>query len=128
MTADSAKMIHIQWRRSGIGFSHKQKTLIRSLGFRRLNQVVERPDTAQTRGLVAHLAHLVEVVDMPQAPKWSSVPEYTLRPPDAASQKAADGEMSNPDSPGGAGSSSSSNANANTAELESTESAQAKNE
>jgi large subunit ribosomal protein L30 len=72
--------IHIKWIRSGIGFSHRQKAMIRALGFGRLNQVVERPDTPQTRGLVAALAHLVEVVEPPQQPKWAAVPEYAIRP------------------------------------------------
>jgi large subunit ribosomal protein L30 len=70
--------IRVKWVRSGIGFSHRQKVMIRSLGLSRLNQVVERPDTPQTRGLVAGLAHLVEIVTEPQQPAWASVPEYIV--------------------------------------------------
>jgi large subunit ribosomal protein L30 len=72
--------IYIKWMRSGIGFSRRQKGMIRALGYGHLNQVVERPDTPQTRGLVAALAHLVEVVEPPQQPTWASIPEYAIRP------------------------------------------------
>ena len=72
--------IYVKWVRSGIGFSQRQKDMIRSLGLTRLNQVVERPDTPQTRGLVAALAHLVGIVGKPEQPAWASVPEYVVRP------------------------------------------------
>jgi large subunit ribosomal protein L30 len=71
--------IYVKWVRSGIGFSHRQKGMIRSLGLTRLNQVVERPDTPQTRGLVGALAHLVAIVGKPEQPAWASVPEYVIR-------------------------------------------------
>lgn len=71
--------------RSGIGFSYRQKEMVRSLGLRRLNQVVERPDTPQIRGLVARIPHLVEVVPEPaKLTAWGLMPEYTLRPPEIA--------------------------------------------
>jgi large subunit ribosomal protein L30 len=72
--------IHIKWIRSGIGFSRKQKEVVRSIGLHRLNQVVERPDTTQFRGLVAKVCHLVEVVDPPAVPTWTQVPEYKITP------------------------------------------------
>lgn len=85
MATDKApRTIRIKWVRSGIGFSYRQKELIRSLGLRRLNQVAERPDTPQIRGLVAKIPHLVEIVSEPSEPAQLSVPEYTLRPPEAA--------------------------------------------
>lgn len=81
MLNEGPRTIHLRWVRSGIGFSHRQKEIVRSLGFRRLNEVLERPDTAPIRGLVAKVAHLVEIVDRPPvAPAWASIPEYTLRP------------------------------------------------
>ena len=70
--------IHIKWIRSGIGFSRKQKEVVRSIGLHRLNQVVERPDTAQFRGLVAKVCHLVDVVEAPAVPVWTQVPEYKI--------------------------------------------------
>ena len=45
----------------------------------RLNQVVERPDTPQIRGLVARMPHLVEVVSETAAVKLLG-PEYTIIP------------------------------------------------
>jgi large subunit ribosomal protein L30 len=84
VTDKAQRTIHIKWVRSGIGFAHRQKEMVRSLGLRRLNQVVRRPDTPQIRGLVARIPHLVMVVDEPSKPSaWVAVPEYTLRPPEA---------------------------------------------
>ncbi len=70
--------IHIKWVRSGIGFSRRQKEVVKSIGLGRLNQVVVRPDTAQMRGLVAKVPHLVQVVDPPETPAWINVPEYKI--------------------------------------------------
>jgi len=36
---------------------------IRGLGFRRMQQIVERPDTPSIRGMIAKVHHLVEVQD-----------------------------------------------------------------
>jgi large subunit ribosomal protein L30 len=80
LTVTDNHTIYVKWVRSGIGFSHRQKGMIRSLGLTRLNQVVERADTPQTRGLVGALAHLVAIVGKPEQPAWASVPEYVIRP------------------------------------------------
>ena len=72
--------IKIRWIRSGIAFNRKQSEVIRSLGLRRLQHVVERPDTPVVRGLIAKVAHLVEVVDAESRPARPSVPEYTIIP------------------------------------------------
>jgi large subunit ribosomal protein L30 len=62
-TQDSAaKKLKIKLVKSGIAFPEKQKKVIRGLGFRRLNQVVIRPDTPQTRGMIFKIRHLVEVL------------------------------------------------------------------
>jgi large subunit ribosomal protein L30 len=82
------KTIHIKWIRSGIGFPRRQKTMVRSLGLGRLNQVVERPDTPQIRGLVEAMPHLVEIVTPAAKPVWMEVPEYTILPPDPAEAPA----------------------------------------
>ncbi|TAM83018.1 MAG: 50S ribosomal protein L30 [Acidobacteria bacterium] len=78
--------MHIKWIRSGIGFTRKQKEIVRSIGLHRLNQVVERPDTVHFRGLVAKVCHLVGVVDPPPVAAWTQVPEYKILP---AEPKAA---------------------------------------
>lgn len=55
--------IRIQLYRSTIGFDFRQKTLVRSLGLTKLNQVVERPDTAAMRGAVRKAPHLLRIVE-----------------------------------------------------------------
>jgi large subunit ribosomal protein L30 len=54
--------IHLKWVRSAICAPGKQKLVIKGLGFTRLNQVIERPDNAAIRGMVAKVPHLVEIV------------------------------------------------------------------
>jgi len=53
----------IQYYRSVIAFPSKQKEIVRSLGLRKLNQVVERPDTASMRGAVAKVPHLLRIIE-----------------------------------------------------------------
>lgn len=48
--------------RSGIGSAEKLKLVLRGLGLRKMNQVVEKPDNAGIRGMVAKIPHLVEIV------------------------------------------------------------------
>ena len=59
----AAKKIKIQWYRSTIGSNSRHKVLVRSLGFTKLNQIVERPDTAAMRGMVAKAPHLLRIVE-----------------------------------------------------------------
>jgi large subunit ribosomal protein L30 len=60
-TADAAK-IKIQYYRSTIAFPTKQKEIVRGLGLRKLNQVVE-PDTPSMRGAVAKVPHLLRIIE-----------------------------------------------------------------
>jgi large subunit ribosomal protein L30 len=55
--------IQIRQIRSGIGCPQKQREVLRGLGFRRLHQVVERPDTPGVRGMIFKVQHLVEVLE-----------------------------------------------------------------
>jgi large subunit ribosomal protein L30 len=55
--------VQLKWVRSAICAPVKQKKVIKGLGFTRLNQVIERPDTQAIRGMVAKVPHLVEFVD-----------------------------------------------------------------
>jgi large subunit ribosomal protein L30 len=41
----------------------KHKAIVRGLGLRKLNRVVEKPDTAEFRGMVAKVPHLLKIVD-----------------------------------------------------------------
>jgi len=54
--------IRIKQIRSGIGFEKNQKETLRSLGLRKLNQVVELPDNPAVRGIVYTVRHLVQIV------------------------------------------------------------------
>lgn len=58
-----AATIKIRLKRSTIGTSSKLKKVVRGLGLRRIDQVVERPDGPATRGMVAKVPHLVEIVE-----------------------------------------------------------------
>jgi len=52
------KLVH-----SPICTPEKHKKVVRGLGLRKINQVVERPDTPAFRGMVKKIPHLVEIVD-----------------------------------------------------------------
>ena len=75
--------IHIKWVRSGIALPRRQKEMVASLGLSRLNQVVERPDTVEVRGVVAKVPHLLRVVPAPVLPSWATIPEYVVVPAEA---------------------------------------------
>jgi len=51
--------LRITWVKSAIGYNQDQKDTIRSLGFRRLNQTVEVPDSPSIRGMIFKVKHLV---------------------------------------------------------------------
>jgi large subunit ribosomal protein L30 len=55
--------IKIQYYRSSIGYAQKQKDMVKSLGIRKLNQIVEKPDNAAMRGVVAKIPHLLRIVE-----------------------------------------------------------------
>ncbi len=55
-------MIQLKWVRSMICTPVKHRLVVKGLGFTRLNQVIERPDTAAIRGMVKKIPHLVEIV------------------------------------------------------------------
>ena len=59
----SGGKIQLRWVRSAICAPVKHKVVVKGLGFTRLNQVIERPDTAAIRGMVAKVPHLVEIVE-----------------------------------------------------------------
>lgn len=54
--------IKIKLKRSPICTPETHKSIVRSLGLRKLNQVVERPDNAGFRGMVKKVPHLLEIV------------------------------------------------------------------
>lgn len=55
------KILRITYIRSAIGYSVKHKATIRALGFKRLNQTVEKVDNLALRGMLIKVNHLVRV-------------------------------------------------------------------
>lgn len=62
-TVESKTTIRIQWYRSTIATPKAHKELVRSLGLTKLNQIVERPNTASMRGMVKKVPHLLRIVE-----------------------------------------------------------------
>jgi large subunit ribosomal protein L30 len=62
-TEVTGNKIKIQYYRSSIGYSTKQKTIVLSLGLKKLNQVVEKQDSPAMRGVVNKVPHLLRIID-----------------------------------------------------------------
>jgi large subunit ribosomal protein L30 len=58
-----ADMIKIKLVKSPICTPEKHKVIVRSLGLRKINQTVTRPDSPSFRGMVAKVPHLLAIVD-----------------------------------------------------------------
>jgi len=63
MAKKKIKTIKIKYFRSMIGRPEGQKKIVRGLGFRKLNKILEKPDTPEIRGMVNKISHLVEIVE-----------------------------------------------------------------
>ena len=59
------KIVRIKWVVSFIACPRDMRAAIRGLGFRRLNQVVERADNPSIRGMIHKVRHLVSVEGAP---------------------------------------------------------------
>lgn len=55
--------IKIQLVKSPICTPEKHKVIVKSLGLRKMNQIVERPDTPSFRGMVKKIPHLLQIVE-----------------------------------------------------------------
>jgi large subunit ribosomal protein L30 len=62
--AKSQPVLRLQYYRSAIGTPTKHKLVVRGLGFRKLNQIVERPDNPAIRGMVSKIPHLVRILNL----------------------------------------------------------------
>ncbi len=60
-------LVRIRYKKSSIGYNRQQRDTIRSLGFTRLNSVVEREDSPSLRGMLLAVRHLVEVEELAEA-------------------------------------------------------------
>ena len=56
-----APSLSVILKRSPIGHPRKIRLVLMGLGLRKIGQTVTRPDTAQVRGLVNKVRHLIEV-------------------------------------------------------------------
>ena len=57
------KTVKIQQVKSEIGYNRKQRTTLRGLGLRKMNQVRELEDTPAVRGMINKVRHLVVVLE-----------------------------------------------------------------
>ncbi|MCW5959182.1 MAG: 50S ribosomal protein L30 [Pyrinomonadaceae bacterium] len=62
-TKENGGTIKIQYYKSMIGYPKKQKTIVKSLGITKLNQIVERADNPSMRGIVEKVPHLLRIVE-----------------------------------------------------------------
>ncbi|MBI2957543.1 MAG: 50S ribosomal protein L30 [Chloroflexi bacterium] len=59
-----ARKLRVVWTKSQIGYPPDQRATLRSLGLRRLQQVVEKEDSPSIRGMLLKVRHLVEVEEL----------------------------------------------------------------
>jgi len=59
----SAKKIRVRQVASASRRKYDQRQTLIGLGLNRIDRVVELPDTASTRGMIAKVQHLVRVVE-----------------------------------------------------------------
>ncbi len=57
----SGKRLKVTLLKSTIGFNETQFKTVQGMGLRRLRHSVELPDTAETRGMIHKVRHLVSV-------------------------------------------------------------------
>ena len=63
MARKKKETLRIKWVRSFIGCPRDMRAAIRGLGFRRMEQEVERADTPSIGGMIHKVRHLVEVME-----------------------------------------------------------------
>ena len=56
--------IKLTWKKSFIGCPLTQKATIKSLGFKKLNQSLLKEDSAQLRGQIEKVKHLLSVEEL----------------------------------------------------------------
>ena len=95
MTENEAGVLRITLVRSTIGRPADQGRTVASLGLRKLNSTVERPDNPSIRGMVTKIRHLVQVEELPaesdQVDNGMS-PQTVKKTRSGAKRRLADGE------------------------------------
>jgi large subunit ribosomal protein L30 len=61
--AFEGKRLTITLNKSVIGFNETQGKTIEGMGLRKIRQSVELPDTAETRGMILKVRHLITVTE-----------------------------------------------------------------
>lgn len=79
MSENGTGVLRITLVRSTIGRPADQGRTVASLGLRKLNATVERPNNPSIRGMVTKIRHLVKVEELPAAsdPVDNSKPQKT---------------------------------------------------
>lgn len=75
--------IRATWKKSAIGYSDDMKATIQSLGFRKLNQTRELPDTDSVRGMLDRVRFMVHV----EGTEWRPPQRAKYKTPRARSKK-----------------------------------------
>jgi large subunit ribosomal protein L30 len=57
------KTLRVKQVRSGIGCPRAMRETLKALGLGKMHKTSERPDSPETRGMIAKVPHLVEVVE-----------------------------------------------------------------
>ena len=60
----SKKKLRVEYVKSMIGYSRRQKGTVRALGLKRLGDVVEVEDNEVMRGMLRKVSHLVQVQEV----------------------------------------------------------------
>ncbi len=88
-------VLRITLVRSTIGRPADQGRTVASLGLRKLNATVERPNNRSIRGMVTKIRHLVQVEELPAESDQTDngmSPQTVKKARSGASRRLADGE------------------------------------
>ncbi|TJX62304.1 50S ribosomal protein L30 [Soehngenia saccharolytica] len=55
--------IKIKLIKSPVGKPESQRKVVEALGFRKVNQIIEKNDTPQIRGMINKINYMVEIID-----------------------------------------------------------------
>ena len=55
--------IKVKLIKSPVGKPESQRKVVEALGFRKVNQVIEKNDTPQIRGMINKINYMVEIID-----------------------------------------------------------------
>lgn len=62
-TSKKSRVLKVKLVRSLIGTNEHQRRVVRGLGLRRPQHIVERRDTPEIRGMLSKVSHLVQVIE-----------------------------------------------------------------